>query len=68
MSGRRPQPRIPGLRRQPVGTAFTPALKRAADREAARWGVARSFVLATAAAFALGVADQPDYRRGRRAR
>lgn len=67
MSGRRAQPRLHGVRREPVGSAFTPALKRAADREAARWGVTRSYVLANAAAFALGV-DAPDYKTPRRGR
>jgi len=51
---RRQRP-IKGHVRQRVSSSFTGALKRAADAEARRYRVSRSFVLAVAAAYALGV-------------
>lgn len=63
----RSQPRIPGHRRHHVGTALSQRIDRAVEREMARYGVSRSFVIAIAVAFALGVnvdADE-DYKRGR---
>jgi hypothetical protein len=56
------QPRYRGGR-IPVHSAFIPGLEQAIQREMARFGVSRSFVIATATAFALGVDDQPDYKK-----
>lgn len=58
----RPQPRIPGVHRIPRGTSLLPALERALQREADRFGVSKSHVLASMAAFLLDVEEQPDYK------
>lgn len=55
------QPTIKGVTRRPVSSAFTPALDRAVAHEMRKYNVSRAFVLATCAAYALGVEDQPDY-------
>jgi hypothetical protein len=60
----RTQPRVPGGR-LPAGSALLPELERELRREAARFGVSRSFVIATALAWVLDVEAQPDYRRTR---
>lgn len=56
------QPPLPGGR-LPVGSAFAKDLERAVESEMRRWGVSRSFVIARAVAFALGVEEQADYRK-----
>lgn len=69
----RHQPRTRGLKRLPVGSAFQKEVEAAVRREMRRFGVSRSFVIATATAWALGVKEQPRYdeegkvRRFRRA-
>lgn len=55
------QPRLVGERRQPVSSAFMAELERAVRREMARFNVSRSFVIATAVAYALDVKEQPTY-------
>ena len=59
------QPRYRGGR-IPVHSAFIPDLEVAIRREMAIFGVSRSFVIATATAFALGVDEQPDYKKLRK--
>lgn len=56
------QPRIPGTRRRPMGTAAEPALETAIRREMDRYDVSRSFVLAECAAYALGVTLAHHYK------
>lgn len=51
----RSQPRIVGVRRQPVSSAFAARIERAVEREMSRYGASRSFVIAVAVAHALGV-------------
>lgn len=58
------QPRTRGAHRLPVGSAFRPEVERAVQREMARFDVSRSFVIATAVAHALGVAEQERYTEG----
>lgn len=60
-SRRRSQPRLVGFSRRPVSSAFIDRLEKAVRAEMDRFGVSRSFVIATAVAHALGVNDQPDY-------
>lgn len=48
--------------RLPGYTGLLPELERALQREADRFGVTKSFVLASMAAFLLDVEEQPDYR------
>jgi hypothetical protein len=56
------QPRYLGGR-QPVNSAFIPDIEKAVEREMKRFNVSRSFVIATCVAFALGIDEQPDYRK-----
>ena len=57
------QPRLEkGVKRKPVGSAFMERLELAVRAEMRRFGASRSFVIATAVAFALGVEEQADYR------
>lgn len=56
------QPRFVGGR-IPAHSGFIPELEKAVQREMRRFGVSRSFVIATCVAFAMGVEDQPDYRK-----
>lgn len=49
------QPRIPGVRRIPGTGYFTPEVEQAIYWEQKHWGVARSFVINNAVAFALDV-------------
>jgi len=64
MAYRRPrsQPRY-GSPRLAVGSSFIPDLEKAVKREMLKHNVSRSFVIATAVAFALGIDEQPDYRK-----
>lgn len=48
--------------RTPAFTGLIPGLEAAIQKEMDRFGVTRSFVIATACAFALGIEDQPNYR------
>lgn len=57
------QPPSYGEVRQPVSSAFLFKLERAVQAEMKRFRVSRSFVIATAVADALGVDEQPSYRR-----
>jgi hypothetical protein len=56
------QPKYVGGR-LPVGSAFAPPLESAVKQEMRRFNASRSFVIATCVAFALGVEEQPDYRK-----
>ncbi len=58
----RSQPRY-GSPRLHVGSAFIPDLELAVEAEMRKYGVSRSFVIATAVAFALSIDEQPDYRK-----
>ena len=49
------QPRIPGLRRVPTWGGLHPDVRRAVERDAARFGVSRSWVLSVAVATAMGI-------------
>lgn len=57
------QPRVAGGRSARVSAGLAAAIERALEREVARWDVSKAFVTATALAFALGVSEQPDYKR-----
>lgn len=56
------QPRTPGVRRESAYTGLLPELYALAQRDADRFGVHVSFVLATAYAQTIGYTEQPDYR------
>jgi hypothetical protein len=65
-SGRRTSPfRQSPVRggRVPVSSAFLDAVEAAVAREMRRFNVSRSFVIATAVAYALKVEEQADYRQ-----
>jgi hypothetical protein len=49
------QPRIPGYRRTPMGTAVITEIERAIRKEMKRYDVSRSFVIANALAFTFGI-------------
>jgi len=51
----RGQRRIPGLTRVPSNAALLPVLRRRVEKEAARFGVSKSFVIAVALAHTFGV-------------
>ncbi len=51
----RTQKRIPGLARIPSNAALLPVLRKRVEREAAKWGVSKSFVIAVALAHTFGV-------------
>lgn len=59
----RTQPRTPGIRRRPVGSAVDRAIERAIEREMDRYGVSRSFVIAVALAYTFGIQldERTDY-------
>jgi hypothetical protein len=57
------QPRLVGVRRTPMGTAVISPLEDAIASEMRRYGVSRSFVIATCVAYALGVDEQADYAK-----
>lgn len=59
------QPRIPGLTRRGVSAAVSEKIERALDREMARYGAARSFVIAVALAYTFDVEldEIEDYHR-----
>jgi hypothetical protein len=63
----RTQPRIPGTRRLPIGSAIDHAIERALNREMLRYGVSRSFVVAVALAYTFGIEldENADYHRKR---
>lgn len=48
--------------RIPAHTGLITEIELAIRREMARFGVSRSFVIATACAFAFGIDEQEDYR------
>jgi hypothetical protein len=48
--------------RVPVQSAFIGEIERAIEREMLRYQCSRSFVIATAVAFAFGIDEQEDYR------
>lgn len=56
------QPRYVGGR-IPAHSGFIPALEHALRKEMRRFGVSRSFVIATCVAYTLRVEDQPDYAK-----
>lgn len=47
--------------RTPLSASFLDAISDAVEKEARRWDVSRSFVIATAVADSLGVDEQPHY-------
>lgn len=55
------QRRVPGGR-TPVQSAFIQEIERAIAREMTKYRCSRSFVIATAVAFAFGIEEQEDYR------
>ena len=60
------QPRIKGVTRTPMGTAVIDQIERAIQKEMARYGVSRSFVIANALAFTFGIKTAsyiPEIRR-----
>lgn len=58
------QPRIPGTPRIPTGTSLIPELRERVEREAARYGVSKSWITAIALAkhFDLFLPEEADYR------
>lgn len=56
------QPPLRGKSRKPQHSAFRPELEAAVQREMAFFNTGRSYVIATAVAFALSVKEQEDYR------
>lgn len=59
------QPRYEGGR-LPAYSGFIPDLEDAVQKEMRRFKATRSFVIATCVSFALGVEEQPDYRKPRK--
>jgi hypothetical protein len=57
----RTQPRVVGVRRLPVNSAFAKELETAIADEMVNYNVSRSWVIASCCAYALGI-DVPDYR------
>lgn len=60
------QPRIKGMTRTPMGTAVIDQIERAIQKEMARYGVSRSFVIANALAFTFNIKTAsyiPEIRR-----
>jgi len=51
----RTQARIPGVSRRRYSTAVLNQIEAAVERESARYGVSRSFVIANALAYAFGI-------------
>jgi hypothetical protein len=45
-----------------VNSGFIKDVEHAVNRECVRYGVSRSFVIATCCAYALGVSEQEDYQ------
>jgi hypothetical protein len=57
----RNQRRINGYRRRRYGTSVESQIERAVERECARYGVSKSFVIANALAFTFGI-EVDEYR------
>lgn len=57
------QPRIKGLNRLQLTGAAHPKVRQWVEREAARWGVSKSFVIATAVAHVANIDEQEDYKK-----
>lgn len=51
----RSQRRIPGLKRKPMSTAVLAEIELCIEREMARYGVSRSFVIANALAYTFSI-------------
>ena len=58
---RTPQPRVPGIVREPSSTALLPAISAEVNRIARENGVSPSWVRATILADALKIKEQPRY-------
>jgi len=65
------QKRIPGVARRRYSTAVINQIEATIERECARYGVSRSFVIANALAYAFGIPiesyldDEPPVKKGR---
>jgi hypothetical protein len=55
------QPSVKGGR-TPAYSGLIKSIEAAIQREVTKYGVTRSFVIATALAFVFDIEDQPDYR------
>lgn len=65
------QPRIQGQKRIPAYTGLLNAIEEKIEEDMVRYGVTRSFVIATALAHVYGIDEQPDFKtisRKRRSR
>ena len=56
------QPRIAGIKRMPRSSSFLEILDRAVEREANRFNVSKSFVIAVAVSDALNIDIDYDYK------
>ena len=59
------QTKLRGHRRKRFSTAVETLIERAVEKEAKRWDVSRSFVIATALAFTFNI-DVESYKNGRK--
>lgn len=59
---RRSQPRLRGVKRQPVSASLLAKIDSAVEADARRFRVSASFVIATVLAFHYDIDEQPDFR------
>lgn len=57
------QPRVRGMQRLQLTGAAHPKVRAWVEREAARFGVSKSFVIATAVAHVANIDEQEDYHK-----
>jgi len=62
----RSQPRLKGASRDPLGSAVLHSIREAVTREAHKYAVSRSFVVATILADFFGIGEQIRYQTERR--